>query len=301
MLLAPGTRVLWNITLPPGTRSASLETAAGFARQHPASPTVGKLRLKISLQSSNLPEEILFRTTLSSGAAGWKPVRIPLDEYAGRTITLVFSETSPQPVAGGAAVFKFPAVRLRLSDEYSPPQVSQFVPENTELSPRFPKSTAADLLLSPVTDGTWAYQGVQPALADPRSFKPVPGSIAAFSTLIPLDAPLDSFSNIILYISTSRDISPYFIDLQFTTDKGLTSFRLPTLMDGRMHAYSIPIRLLQLAENSRLQRIAIFPIHQEFSTESQITFGGIRLVCAHAPTNAPTSRRSLVPGRSCGP
>jgi hypothetical protein len=233
MVAGPQGKLDWTIDMSPSVTMARLKTEVRGQGVH-ISITAGGRTQALPVGALNTDQ--------------WSPIDVPLNQYAGKSVVVEFSNTAESPM-NDRAVFRYPRIEVQQTRNPIRPSeiyrgVPSSIPTNTGESKDFPRSTPNDLIIESSTWLTWKdmYQHVfsaQPAPACLGDYDAVEFSVAVPSTI------------------SKRMFRVVFhtVRADGTPEDGQADIAL--LEDGHLHSYSYDLRLLNLDYASRIESLSI--------------------------------------------
>lgn len=280
IMLPSESMLSWTIELPQNIMSAELITAIGINRNF-NDINADNVRFKISIELPDQPVKTVFEKQIPPDTHKWSPIRIPLNEYGGESITIHMSTSGGEGNAGEWAMYQFPIIDLHESKTVQPLSKNDGVnPENTDLSNTMATVSTDDYIIDDKSDylvGTNIFQIVD----DPVCWRL--GKNSSLTLIKPIDVCLSGYTDFVVSLSLTTDVSPRFIDIIFTIDgQRFELVRMPLLLDEEIHSYSYPLRLLDIDPSSRLTNINIY-LPESKSNNSEVRFMGMRLTRSSSP------------------
>jgi hypothetical protein len=218
---------------------------------------------------------LIYTRVAEATDGGWDSFSLPLKEYQGMEITIRFA------VKGGsvehAALYRYPIIELTLQSTAGIEVRPEIQPLNTDLSPDAPHAQPGDYVFMPneaqvsgmsqygSETSTWLIQ------SDPYLYFPLQEPLdlteygwVSFRMRAPADAP-SLAAEIFLFVEEQEQ--PLYVVV-------------PLLMDGEMHTYSYPVRLLDAGGKLTAFRLdpVMFP---PITGETIVTIEEARLI--HQP------------------
>jgi len=280
-IMLPAESILsWTVELPQNIMSAELITAIGINRKF-NDVNVDKVKFKISIELLDQTVKTVFEKRIPSDMNTWLPIQIPLNEYGGESITIHMSTSGEEGNAGEWAMYQFPIINLHKSKTVQPLSENDVVnPENTDLSNTMAIVSTDDYIIDDKSDSLVGTNMSQ-LFDNPVSWRL--GKNSSLTLINPIDVCLSGYSDFVISLSLTTDVSPRFIDIIFTFDgEKYELVRMPLLPDEEIHSYSYPLRLLDVDPSSRLTNINIYLPESKFN-DSEVRFMGMRLISLSSP------------------
>lgn len=279
--------ISWTLSLPENVVEANFISAVAISKSVPKNANSSGVNVAVYITPENEPEVTVYQQRLRSDQQDWQSFNFRLNQYAGKTITLkiVSATVTDESSNYGWAMYRYPHIAVKL-DTTRPATHSGTVVRVL--------STPAtkDLQFEIKNSALWAAYRMEPVPVkadEPASW--LVGEIPAIQYLKPINACLNDYST--LYLRTSTLLAPsrnqYQRLTQTVVDKffdiispnrtktphgmriyyllaGQASFdethviKIPVIMDGELHDYVYPLRLLNLNPETRLQGIRVDPV-----------------------------------------
>jgi hypothetical protein len=270
---------------------ADFHSAIAISESAPARVDAGPVQFNVYVECCGEPEKLLHSASLApedpSEKHVWRPVTIPLIEYAGKTIKLRLTAENKSGTADGWAMYRYPYIDLSAEDaEAYRPGSDAITPSNTELSQAFVRATVDDLVFDLTDPNVWHPGGLDsgapqnadaPARADSWI---VTGQEPSLTYVNQLSIQLADYSHLYVKMSASPAFNPRAVRVNFS----VTGFRepltatVPLLAGGGMHEYSYDLRLLNLPDDARLVGIKVYPAYGPAGAGEVVRLSGLRLI-----------------------
>ncbi len=225
LFLHAGNAVEWKVAVPVSARSSAFIAEVALSPQAPRYEHSDGMTFRVEAVEGNGASRLLWERRLGAGESGWVPIKVPLEAYAGRKLTLRLSG-----LPGGNPIhdwglwraprldFEGGAVSRDGTGEDRLPR-----PSNTSLSEAFPTFLEEDALLQLDGKGEWREADGAPGLC-----------LGEFSHLtFEAEAPSDSGLRVIRII------------LDTSSPVGGAELTVPLLAGDGKHRYAYPLRLLE--------------------------------------------------------
>lgn len=272
LMVTPAYSSAWNVELPENLRSAALLSASGFLDEDYRDAVDGSITFAVYITSPDLGEQLIYSRAADVPDRGWDSFNLSLTEYQGKEITIRFTIEGESEML--AALYRYPMIRLELADLEGSEGRPETQPVNTELSTQAVQAQRDDHVfilteaqisnMTPYTREpfTWLVQGdpyLYFILLEPLSLKEY--AWVSFRVQAPADMPSPAAEIFLFVVGQER---PYYVVI-------------PLLLDGKMHTYSYPLRLLDATGDLtalRLDPVMILPA----SGKSMVTVNDVRLI-----------------------
>ncbi len=172
----------------------------------------------------------------------FSPIQIPLTAYAGRE--LIVTLRGAHLASGEPSVFLYPHLVVDIEKTTHTADAASkllILPDNTNLSDRFPKFTPDDIVFNAIKKEVWKAEGLH--LLDSANETIIcqldKTSIPAFTLLPGISIRAHDFTNVAVEMAASAEVRPRVICLQLVIDSTkLINVLIPMLPDTAMHYYS---------------------------------------------------------------
>ncbi len=256
--------VEWTVALPKGLKSAEFRSAVAAASLEGDSSR-GSALLDVSIRENSGKYERVFSRFVQGSTEGWVPIRIPLERYAGRSVSIVLSVRHEKGMAQAAGLFRYPHVVLRTDEDPGRAESLEIAPENVDIaSVGMPKE--GEGYFFPVDDHKrWRFSEISPSEDGVWKAGFDPHMIFDDS----LNLNLREFSHFFIRIAASsaprwgyKISSPPLLQVYYSLagEEGLKVLDLPLLGDGKPHSYFFDLRLLELPRDAVLNFFRLDPI-----------------------------------------
>ncbi len=301
-----GNIVDWKFAVPGDAKEAVFETAV-TSFSDPAGGCVkktAKVVSTVSVVSTTTPYSLNHSDensarVASSGSASyvtmcddnWKPVRLNLLPYRGKSITLRLASQSQGNLYNGycddrdcipsSVLYKYPRINLTVGEDKPAVEIQKIRPSNTDLSADFPRNYVHQLELPAFDSKSW--KSVALGLPEDKS-----AELQAKSWILPEQKRLDigDFDYIVVQAQPLPGKTWCSIKLHMQFDDGTTDgFSIPLMPDQEIHRYSYPSRLLTPKSGAKLVSMLVYAsavddkkakearIHDEKESESALDEG----------------------------
>jgi hypothetical protein len=239
LVVTPSYSTTWSVDLPENLQSAVLVSASGLQDDRDAMAVDGLVTFEVYLTSPDQAEKMIYTRVAGVSDGGWDSFRFPLTGYQGQEIMIRFA------VKGGSearvALYRYPVIHLSLLPTTGSEVRPTIQPLNTDLSPEAPQAQPDDYVFSileaqingmlPYTSGTstWVVQ------SDPNFYFPLQEP-----------QPMQDYGWVSFRMRATSDMPSLGAEIFLFMEGQEQPFYIvmPLLMDGKMHSYSYPIRLL---------------------------------------------------------
>jgi len=284
LVLAPPNWLSWSISLPAGLESQVFHSAVALAAAEMASTPDGAVTLSVVIEESGAPARQVFSWSPGQGETGWHSFSVPLNEYAGKSITLKLSATGE---SGGAhGLFRYPYIDVSVRDRADRGGSVEVVrPSNTDLSAGFQAPGPSDFHLNVADAARWKAEGLVAApSSDPeaRAWR-ISDPNPSLEYTGPIDVDLSGYSRFFIRMAASPEIDHRAVRIYYKTDprqefnEGMVLV-IPLLADGEMHTYTYDLKLTGL-RRSRLAGIKIVPVRPpSLSPANQVQISDFGLI-----------------------
>lgn len=274
-----GNIVDWRFFVPVEAKEAFFESSVS-SYSDPARGCVkasAKVVSTISVVTTTAPprvpgsESANFYTSSGSASyvtvcdSSWKPVRLNLLPYRGKTVTLRLASQSQESLYGGicddpdcipsSVLYKYPHINLVLDNQNSNAfEVKAIRPSNTDLSNEFPRNYIHQLDLPACDSKSWT--DISLGLPQDKS-----AALQAKHWDVPEQQRLsiDDFDYLIFEMEPLPGKSWCSIKMHLQFDDGTTDgVSLPLLAEINSHRYSYPAKLLTPKSGAKLVGILLY-------------------------------------------
>jgi hypothetical protein len=290
----------WTINLPPNLKQAEFRSAIAISQSAPHDSNADGVIFEVSALSEGKAPTTLFRQFVEPEQRDWIPFSIPLNQYAGQSVTLHLTSEMRGNNLHDWAMFRYPYIEVILNPMDSKDVIEKEAirPSNTDLSPLMPRPTVKDFRFDLANSSLWDVNGM----------KPIQTGIISNDTWIvgedpflkfnqPLNICLSDYTNLYVRMSASPNIALRYIQvfLQINNNPGYQDIPEITLLaDGQMHEYTYDLKLLGLDQRSRLTGIRLDPVEKGASSgQSFIKLTDFRIIRSDLPTNCPDLKTAL--------
>jgi hypothetical protein len=273
LVLAPANSVSWTIDIPQNMEHGEFKSAIA-ARIASAWPETSPVSCKVSIHGEGEAESVVYSRMVGPKDSWWTAFRVPLDGYRGMTTTIRLSVSGSVSGEDGAlgtgALYQYPSIELFLNESASrESDPGPMIPSNTDLSPRFPKTTSGAFRINLQDPLLWNTDGP----ADP-SGRPIGSwSMSNAETILRYAGPLavrpSEYSHLYIRISASDDVLPRAVAVAFSIDGrsaegDALSVAVPLLADSAPHSYTFDLKTLGLPSSAVITGIALEPLREGF-------------------------------------
>lgn len=283
LALYPPNAISWTVSLPANLEWATFHAAIARA----SNPNTSTIQLEISLQ-----EHPLFSQHLTPDQQQWQPLQIPLNAYAGQTITLRLAAKTEPDSQGDWGLYRYPYIDLMTDPQRAVTASEPLAPANTDLSPTFhPRLTNQDFSLMTLPPEMWqvSHNLVLPKI-DRLPIVMQATAPEAFLQTLPLpQLCLSDYSHIYFKAAAPLNFRPHYIRVEANYMHGASlrhkQVEIPLLFDTAPHEYTYDLKLWELEQQARLQsmRIAVEPPRLP-SEVSRVEIWDMRLIHTGRPT-----------------
>ena len=281
--------ITWNVSLPKNLKEAIFHSAITISSSAPYEKGSDGVLFQVSLESKNKPKINAFTRFLPPSQRQWVPFVIPLNGYAGETITIRLGSEMVKNSTHDWAMYRYPYLDLVLNEEGPTQRNDQISPSNTELNSSLPKPTSADYLFDLNNMDQWKTTNMtllQAASGASGSTWEV-GRVPTLEYQQPLNINLSDYNYFYIRLAASPDIDPRSSRVLFQVggpEGPLTDLYIPLLSDGEMHEYTYDLRLLELNEDDHLTKISLQPVLNDVSpTKQTVQISDFRLIHRSSP------------------
>jgi hypothetical protein len=284
LLIPAASTITWEVTLPAALNQATLTTALKAASS--TNEGLESAGLQIRIETQHESPRSLYSQTLRPDQTKWQNISIPLAEFAGQTIKLIF-EIESADNKPASAILRYPVINLNLDSVAPPMQDPAIAPSNTDLSPDFISPTPQDIILDTNTPDHWTVSGADPVQGLEQTW--IIAADPAFTYNPQLDICIKDFEKFYMRLGVSEDIIPraaqVFYRLDHQTDmETWQSFWIPLLADSSVHSYSYDLKLLSLPPDARISGIRLDPVTGSIPNgKNMVKFEGIGFL--HMPNS----------------
>jgi hypothetical protein len=288
LLLHPPNTISWTVTLPESLIEAEFHSAVAISESALESVDADGVGFEVHIFSNDEMGELAFSQYLAPSHRGWRSFDLPLKQYAGQTITIQLTTQMGDNPDEDWALYRYPYIDIKMTPEVSVSQ-QPITPSNTDLSPAFSIKPAADDFVFENLE-SWQSEKLKQIRIDelPSTWRVTgdnPNISMEFS-----DICLPDYAYLYIETSVSSDIWPrameiyYRLDDQAVPDEIASPIIIPLLADGKMHAYSYDLKLLDIQHHNRLTGIRLDPVSNGSSGESLVQIKDFRLIRNEKPT-----------------
>ncbi|MDD2695459.1 MAG: hypothetical protein PHD58_06020 [Anaerolineales bacterium] len=265
LLLPTPNRVSWTVSLPQELQQAVFRSAVAMDRYAPASLEADGLVFEIYVKPEGEARHLAYSQRILPGRHGWQAIELPLNEYRGKTITLLMKSKGRSNFAGDLPVLRSPRIDLELGQTLLA-QIAPTAPANTELSVRTAALASGERLVLAQGPGDWVTSGVQVAQEAGERWMIIESP--RFEPRQPVDLCVGGYSHFYVWLAASKEVSPravkiswemYRLDEPFAY-RNEAAIWIPLLADEGMHLYTYELKLLQPSQNTRLTRLELAPL-----------------------------------------
>lgn len=284
LLVPDGNIVEWRFNVPEDAKEAVFKTSVSSFKEA-AGECADKASKVVSTISvfSDAPNAVSDRASVlarnnvqSSGGASyvtccddtWKPMRLNLLPYRGKTVTIRLGLSSQGDLYSGlcddrncipsSVLFQYPHIDIvKNSTEHhgaSPPNTVALCPSNTDLSPQFPYSYYQRFDLPPVNSSEW--KDVPMGLPEDAAY-----TVPAKFWTVPDEQKIavDGFDYLTMQLEPMPGKSWCSLKMHLQFDDGTTDgFSMPLLSDASSHKYVYPVKLLTEKGGAKLVGVLAF-------------------------------------------
>lgn len=277
LVLSPQKEIFWEITFPKNMQKATFHSAIALSQLHAKTPLVFTLSIE---ETGKTPQEI-FSKTWQSGR--WSPLSIPLDRYAGKTVTLHLTTHSDRDF-DNQGIYRYPYIEIALTEQAFSESDTNIIYSNTDLSTNFVQTSDLDWKFSIKDTDSWEKIGLKANGKSPWLFENT-NLETHLKYLNTLNIPLFDYSHFYLQLAISPAIYPQSVKIYYRLQgqedfEEARSVKIPLIPDGKVHSYSYKLDLLELSSNDRLTGLLIKPLvwHPRVSFSTTKTNNWIELI-----------------------
>lgn len=275
----------WTISLPLNVTRADFHSGAALSSSVDSGVEGDGVRFEVFVKAGDGSRQSVYSRVMTPDETAWEPFIVPLQAYAGQTITLTLTSDMLGNVAYDWAMYQYPYIDVYFD------------------TTRGSTAAALDLnrLLPPLSDADYQFD-----LADWNRINLRPGSGAntwepdeqANNPSLPavvydtMEICLSDYDYFYFRMGENSDSSEgVYLELNYLMDQpsGWTEaaldetlptlnypvFRLPFVRDGEIHEYYYPVRLLELDDPAVLRGIRLVPVS---GGSSRVTIEDFRLI-----------------------
>ncbi len=283
--------ISWTFALPANVEQAEFHSAVAISETIAGNAGADGITFEVTLQLEDGHQEVVFEKTLDPSDTTWEPFVIPLQSYAGHTITLHLSSDMIGNVSFDWAMYRYPYIDVTLDTTRGTTgttlDLNQFLPKPTERDWQFNLEDWKTVNMQPgASANTWT----------------ISTESAAYTTT---DICLSDYNYLYFRLTAPANdpTRPRYLGLAFIpdqpggwTEEALTDalaainyapVQIPIYQDGKTHDYYYPIRLLEFDDPLTLRGIRLMPVLQE---NAQIKLEDFRLIRgSNADSRCPAS------------
>lgn len=260
LLVSAPNAVAWTVDLPAGLRQAEFVSAVAPSssdQQAGESTSTDGAWCEILVQTERGGDRLGVAVPVKTHNRSWCPVRLDLTPLKGQRITLKLTVRQPGSKAAATVAYRYPRIEVVTAPPAHSQEPEQSRPSNTDASPEMPATTPDDVVFDLRQADLWVVPGRK--AARPAAPTTEPGKARSLEYSGPLQLDLAQYSHFWVKLAASPDIKPRLLTVSLKilgTDKGST-FQLPLLPDGKMHAYTYDLKLLELPCRCRLTGLSL--------------------------------------------
>jgi hypothetical protein len=283
VLLSSPNEIVWAIDIPQDVDYVWLKTAVGIHKNglleayKDSNPTV---KFVISVVPEDGGKHILFSKDVDSSQTNWAPVEVSLMEYKGEKIEIHFSTSGAEENMGKWAMYKFPLVQLKENQSnLKSGQPGLYLPENTDLSSINNTIESHNDLIIDERSNSMVGENTFQFLDDPTFWR-LATTDSSLVLKSPISACINNYSDLVFSLSVTPDVVPRALFVVLTVNNEyIIGFQMPLLLDGNVHSYTYPVRLLNISPSSKITNMRInLPKSGTLNSEAQ--FYGVRLLAS---------------------
>ncbi|MGH9823331.1 MAG: hypothetical protein ACREDR_08780, partial [Blastocatellia bacterium] len=257
----------WIVTLPKRLKSAEFRSGVAICKDAVMDSTADGVTFNVFVTAGGTQNRV-FHQHLEADDRRWRPFNLNLAEYAGQTITIRLTSEMGKNLVGDWAMYRYPRIDISMADDDRAEGLPKgIVPSNTDLSPGFRAPGPGDLLVDRTGNQSWRAVEMHPVGgADQAPSWLIDGSSPALEYDAPMNEELSNYSDFYFrarLTALSENIIGA-VQVYYVLDDGplsaYRSFIVPMLYDGKVHAYTFPIRLLGVRDSSCLVGLRIVPL-----------------------------------------
>lgn len=287
-----GNIVDWRFTIPADANEAVFETSVSSFSDPAGSCTkaFAKVVSTITVVSTTAPPPVpgsdqITERVPSSGSASyvtfcdqsWKPVRLNLLPYRGKTVTLRLASQSQGDLYSGmcddrdcipsSVLYMYPHINLVLNEKEQHDIAQEIRPSNTDLSAEFPRNYMHQLDLPAFDSKAWTNVPLG-----------LPQDKSAALQMKHWDLPeqkrlsIDDFDYLVFQMQPLPGKHWCSIKMHLQFDDGTTDgISIPLLADKKNHRYSYPAKLLTPKSGARLVGMLVYASALDEKTSAKQT------------------------------
>jgi hypothetical protein len=276
----------WTVSLPKNLKQAEFHSAVAISQSAPHNRLSDGLKFEVGIESAGQPPWIAITQYIPSDAPPlWKPIQVPLSQYAGQTIKIRLGSQMGANLIGDWLVYRYPYIDVTIDPNVSVglDQEMGIHPSNTDQSPSLAKSTKQDFLLYPINPGSWKINDMQLiANESGASATWIVGNNPMMEYSKPFRECLSDYTYLYVRMATSENINPSVVKFVFQINgsaENKIERTMSLLTDGKVHEYTYDLKLLELNSKSRITGLQFYPVTQgTSSSESRIQISDLRLI-----------------------
>lgn len=275
--------VEWEITLPASVEHAEFHSAIAMSQSAPKDLTSDGTACEVSIMPEGKSHELVFSRHVTIDQRTWQPIHIPLEHYAGMTITIEITSHS-EDNTGDWVMYRYPYIDVTLLP-YSSIKKDTREPSNTDLG-SIPNLTSSDFRFDVTKSSLWDITGMTPADGEQKHQWVVDKAPSMHYTL-PFSICLSDYTYLYVRMAASPDIKPRALQIYYLLDdqsvfREARSLTIPLLPDGELHEYTYDLKLLELPKQIHLTGIRLDPVYGASSTgDNYVQVEDMRLVHSH--------------------
>ena len=240
LLVTPINSAVWGVVLPENLQDAALVSATGLPAEPDGGGQDGLVSFEVYLSAPGQAEQLIYTRGVDVTEGGWDSFSLPLKEYQGKKIAIRFAVKGGS--VEGAALYRYPMIELTLQSTAGTDVRPDIRPLNTDLSPEAPQAQPGDYVFNL---NTALVSGMTPASGETSIWLIQSDPYFYFPLQEPLD--LTEFEWVSFRMRAPADIPSLAAEI-FLFVEGQEQplyVVMPLLMDGEMHTYFYPLRLLE--------------------------------------------------------
>lgn len=279
----------WTVRLPQNLNRAEFRSAVAISTSARNEPTADGIVAEIYVDREGWASRRVYSQELSPTQHRWQPIRIPLDEYAGETITVRLTTRPGDNTIGDWAIYRYPRINLALDAKH----IDSETPATNAPLPLavIPAPSADDYVFDLADESLWT----------PRNIERIPSEtgdgtewLAGRDPQLDLDEPLNlclaDYSHIYIRMAASvknidrRPQVYYKLDGQDSFHRDRSAIMIVN-EDEEMDTYVYDLKLLELEQSARLVDIRLDPvIDGTQSSDGWVSIADFRLIRDEGPT-----------------
>jgi hypothetical protein len=247
LLLESPNTAQWSFSLPENLRRAVFRSAVAMANDAPRTDSADGATVNVFVRAAGSGDERVFSAFLAPGDQDWKAIVFPLDEHAGKTVTIRLTSTMGHNPDADWLIFRYPRIELDVDVSKYTYTRTRPAPKNTRRSSDFPAPGEGALCFDLSDTTRWRTKGL--VALDPASHGlptwTLTEAFPSFTSTEDLDVDLGDFSHLVIrQRGTGGDGADYDLSFRFATGES-RHLSLALFNNDRMQSYSHDLRLLE--------------------------------------------------------